>query len=358
MSDAPTAWDQAKMKAFGRKILSDVSMMMLGHLAYIGDRLGLFKILAQRGPLTCEKLAEASSCHPRYLREWLSAMAAAGWIEYRAETEEFVLPPEHAPFLAQEDHPVFIGGLLQAVVPYAEVTPKILECFRRGGGVPFADYPPDIPQIIDRLSAPLFRNFLTRVWIPELLPRVHQKLQAGGKVADVGCGSGRALVEMARAYPQSRFSGYETQLPSVERARALVRQEGLEGRVQIFSAPSSALPSAHYDFITTFDVVHDLVDPQGVLQDIRRALRPDGTYLMMELRASSRLEEMLHPKGTLLYSLSTLYCMTVSLASGGAGIGTCMGEEIPREMCARAGFSHFRRLGFEHPMYVLYEVCI
>lgn len=186
----------------------------------------------------------------------------------------------------------------------------------------------------------LFENFLTKLWIPELLPKVHEKLTAGGEVADVGCGAGRALIKMAQAYPQSNFAGYEPDRASASRAKNLVKQEKLEGRARIFNMPSSNMPNGQYDFVTTFDVVHDLANPQSLIEDVRRALRADGTYLMMEANCSHRLEENLHPVGKLLYSLSTLYCLPFSLADKGAGIGTCMGEELPRQMCDKAGFSH------------------
>jgi SAM-dependent methyltransferase len=224
--------------------------------------------------------------------------------------------------------------------------------------VAFAHHHPDMPRVIERFTAPLFKNFLCKVWLPDLLPEVHQKLTEGSDVADVGCGSGRAILEMARSYPNSRFTGYEPNSPSAFRALNLAKEEGIIDRVHIHNARSDVMNDRSYDFITTFDVVHDSVDPQGLIKDVRRALRPDGTYLMMEINASGSLENNLHPMGKLFYSISTMYCMTVSLAHGGAGLGTCMGEEKPRQMCSNAGFSHFRKLDFEHPLAVLYEARI
>jgi SAM-dependent methyltransferase len=224
--------------------------------------------------------------------------------------------------------------------------------------VAFANHHPDMPRVIERFTAPLFKNFLTKVWLPDLLPEVHQKLTEGSDVADVGCGSGRALLEMAKAYPKSRFTGFEPNSPSAFRALSLAKEGGIIDQVQIHNARSDVMNEGSYDFITTLDVVHDSVEPQGLIKDIRRALRPDGTYLMMEINASGSLENNLHPMGKLFYSISTMYCMTVSLAHGGAGLGTCMGEEKPRQMCANAGFSQFRKLDFEHPLAVLYEVRI
>lgn len=351
-----TAIDEERMHAFGEALVDDLGSMMLGSLAYMGDQLGLFRALADRSPTTPTQLANATSCNERYVREWLSAMAAAGWIEYRPDEGSFAMPPEHVPFLADEDHPMYMGGALECVIPMASVAPKILECFREGGGVAFSHHHPDMPRVIERFTAPMFKNFLTQVWITDLLPDVHRKLTQGANVADVGCGSGRALMHMAKVYPNSNFTGYEPNSPSAFRALSLAKEEGVIDRVHIHNARSDLMIDESYDFILTLDVVHDSVDPQGLIRDIRRALRPDGTYLMMEINASGSLEDNLHSMGKMFYSISTMYCMTVSLAHDGAGLGTCMGEEKPREMCANAGFSHFRKLDFDHPLAVLYEI--
>ena len=358
MKPQQAVFNEAEMMSFGEKVLGELATMFFANMAYFGEKLDLFKWMAQSGPVTAQELAKVSSLQPRYLQEWLSAMAAAGWIDYDAERGCFTLPPEHAVFLAQENHPMYLGGALESLGAYGETIPKIMECFHKGGGLSLADQHPDMPKIMDRLSAPLFENFLTKLWIPELLPQVHEKLTAGGEVADVGCGAGRALVKMAQAYPESKFTGYEPDQASANRAKSLVQQEKLEDRVHIFNLPSSEMPDRQYDFVTTFDVVHDLADPQTFIDDVRRALRADGTYLMKEANCSHRLEENLNPVGKLLYSLSTLYCLPFSLANSGAGIGTCMGEELPRQMCNQAGFSHFRKLPFNHPLDVLYEVRI
>ncbi len=350
------AIDEAKMHAFGESLVNDVGSMILGNLAYIGDQLGLFKILADKSPMTSEQLADASACNARYLQEWLSAMAAAGWVAYDPAQKSFTLPAEHAPFLADEDHPMFMGGALECAIPMASVTPRILQCFREGGGVAFAHHHPDMPRVIERFTSPMLKNFLTKVWLPDLLPEVHQKLTEGADVADIGCGSGRALTEMAKAYPKSRFTGYEPNSPSAFRALNAAKDEGLIDRINIHNARSDVMRDESYDFISTIDVVHDSVDPQGLVRDVKRALRPNGTYFMMEMNASGKLENNLNPLGKFFYSISTMYCMTVSLAHGGAGLGTCMGEEKPRQMCKNAGFSQFNKLDFEHPLAVLYEV--
>lgn len=347
--------DEARLNAFGESLVNDVGSMLLGNLAYIGDQLGLFKHLSGKGSMTPDQLADAASCNRRYIREWMSAMAAAGWLEYDAGNGSFTLPPEHAVLLTDESHPMYMGGALESIIPMASAAPRILQCFREGGGISMSHHHPDMPRVIDRFTAPLLTNFLTKVWIGELMPEVHGRLTTGADAADVGCGSGRALIEMARAYPKSRFTGYEPNSPSAFRALSAAKEEGLIDRINIHNARSDVMADASYDFVTTFDVVHDSVDPQGLIRDIRRALRPGGTYLMQEINTSGALEKNLHPLGKFFYSVSTMYCMTVSLAHGGAGLGTCMGEEKPRQMCENAGFSSFEKLPFEHPIAVLFE---
>lgn len=355
--DSETSFDQAKMKEFGRLVRRDTHAMVFGCLAYIGDRLGLFKAMARSGPVSIEQLAESSSCHHRYLQEWLSAMTVAGWIEYDSSADAFTLPPEHFPYLAEEENPYFLGGVIEALVPMASAAPKVSDCFKSGAGLGMSDLHPDVARVTDRLNAPTYKYFLTRTWIPKLLPSVHERLREGAVAADVGCGSGTVLSELAKAYPNSRFVGYEPFQPAALRAENLIRESGLDERVEVIDKPSAALPDNEYEFITTFDTIHDLPDPIDLISDIRRALKPDGTYLMMEINASAHLDQMMnHPLGMLLYSISTMYCVPVSRAEGGEGIGTCMGEELPHEMCLEAGFSSFRRLEFDHPLAALYEV--
>lgn len=346
--------DQQKIDAFGEQMLTDVSRMMLLPLAYIGDQLDLFGCLHEDGPLTPEELGKITSCNVRYLEEWLSAMASVGWLDYDPEERTFNLPPEHALFLSEKESTHYMAPFLEWGRAFGQMADEILDCFRSGGGIALEDHHPDTPRLIDRLSAPKFTNFLTDVWIADLLPDLHQKLMEGARVADVGCGLGMALIEMGREYPNSVFEGFEPDETSAERSRRRVREEGLEDRVTVHTSPASALDQNTYDLVTTFDVIHDLPAPQRVINDIYEAIKPGGTFLMQEMNASENLEEMHGPLGTMLYSISTMYCLTVSLAHDGAGIGTCMGESLPREMCREAGFVSFERLEFDHPFHVIY----
>jgi SAM-dependent methyltransferase len=337
--------DQEKLHAFVGRILLDVGTAMRGGLMYIGDRLGIFAALAQSGPVTAAELAQQTGLNERYLREWLGSMATAAYF----------LPPEHALALADEEFPFFTGGLLQMIVPTVTVAPQVAQAFKSGGGVTQDQYLPDMYEAIERLTAPWYRHDLVQTWIPAM-PGVRDKLEAGASACDVGCGSGRAPITIAKAFPQAEVHGYDVHAGSIERARASAEAEGVGDRVTFTVGDGAELPQARFDLISTFDVVHDSVDPVGLMSSIRRALRDDGTYLMLEMNASGDVEQNRNPLGTLLYNVSTLYCMTTSLAHGGAGIGACMGEEKARELAYAAGFTGFRRLPIEEPLSILYEL--
>lgn len=349
------ALDWGKVKEFAGTMTSDLGAAMQGALSYIGDRLGIFKALAAAGAVTSAELAVRSGLNERYLREWLGAMTAAKYINYDAASGRYSMPPEHAMILADENSPFFMGGFMQMVVPEVGMAPKLLDAFRTGRGVPQSEYPPEVFEAIERGSAPMYKHSLVRKWIPAM-PRVVEALNAGGTALDVGCGSGRAVIALANAFPKARLFGYDGHPGSVERARANAQAAGVADRVSFDVVDCTRLPAAQFDFIATFDVIHDSVDPVGLLKSIRGALKPDGTYLMVEVNVSNRLEDNINPMGRMMYSASTLYCMTVSLAHGGAGIGALMGEPKARELAEAAGFSQFKRLPVKDAFSVLYEL--
>jgi 2-polyprenyl-3-methyl-5-hydroxy-6-metoxy-1,4-benzoquinol methylase len=351
----PPEIDQAKLEAFVERIVLDVGTAMRGALSYIGDRLGIFKALADAGPVTPAELAERTGLHERYLREWLGSMATAEYVEYDAASGRYHLPPEHALPLADEEFPFFAGGFLQMVVPTVTVAPKVAEAFRTGRGVTQEEYSPEMYEGIERMTAPWYKHHLVQTWLPAL-SGVGEKLEAGGSALDVGCGSGRAPIAIATAFPTARVGGVDVHAGSIERARARAQAEGVADRVTFAVGDGGDLETDAYDLITTFDVVHDSVDPVGLMSGIRAGLREDGTYLMLEMNASGDVAENGNPLGRLLYNVSTLYCMTTSLAHDGAGIGACMGQHKAEELAEESGYSHFRRLPIEDPFSVLYEL--
>jgi SAM-dependent methyltransferase len=349
------ALDQEKLKAFLVQAVNDVGTATLGALSFIGDRLDLFKAMASAGPVTIEELAQRTRLHPRYLREWLNAMTAARYVVHDAASGTYVLPAEHAAVLAEETSPFFVGGFLEMIVPAVMQAPKLIKAFRNGKGVPQSAYPPEMFEAIERSSAPWYRHKLTKDWIP-VMPDVKAKLEAGGSSLDVGCGSGRAAIAIAKAFPAARVFGYDNHAGSIERARANARAEGLEKRITFKVLDAKRMRGPKFDFITTFDVVHDSAQPLALLKAIRRALAPDGTYVMLEMNCSANVDENINFIGKFLYAVSTLYCMTQSLAQNGEGIGAAMGEPKARELAAAAGFREFRRLPIEDPFSVLYEL--
>jgi len=355
MAEEQKNLDWGKVKEFAGLMMNDLGAAMQGALTYIGDRLGIFKSLADAGAVTSAELAAKTGLNERYLREWLGAMTAAKYIGYDPATMRYSISPEHTMILANEESPFYMGGFMQMIVPEVAMAPKLIESFRTGKGLPQSEYPPEVFEAIERGSAPMYRHQLIRKWLPAM-PQVVERLNAGGTALDVGCGSGRAVIALATAYPKARIFGYDAHPGSVERARANAAAAGVAERVSFDVVDCTRLPANQFDFIATFDAIHDSVDPVGLLKSIRNALKADGTYLMVEVNVSNRLEDNINPMGRMMYSASTLYCMTVSLAHGGAGIGAMMGEPKARELVAEAGFPHFQRLPVKDAFSVLYEI--
>jgi SAM-dependent methyltransferase len=353
---SPGPFDQARADAFVGKVLGDTVGLATTAMASIGDRLGLFKDLATHGPSTSAELAGRTSTHERYVREWLAAMANAGYLEYDPPTRQYTLPPEHAPVLSHEAGPVFFGGVHQEFVGLLAPFEQLLGHIRSGGGLGLSDYPDTMYEGIDRFTTGWFENLLIPVWLP-LVPQVLRKLQDGARVADVGCGRGRALIKLAQAFPESRFVGYDIHGPNVDRAIENVRAAGVADRITIRHADAAEGLSGRYDLVTTFDVVHDAVNPRGMLGAIHESLQQDGTYLCLEINCSDKPEQNQGPIGALLQSCSVLLCLTLSLAGDGEGLGTLgLHEPKLRELATEAGFSNVRRVPMDNPFNSLYEV--
>jgi SAM-dependent methyltransferase len=343
-------------EAFVGKVMGDTVGLTTTVLAFIGDKLGIWKELNTHGPGTSEEIARRTGLAERPVREWLSAMSAAGYLAYDAGARRFALPPEHAPVLAQEAGPVFFGGVHQEFVGLIRPLDRIIDSFRSGRGVPQDAYPSDAFDGMDRFTAGWFENLLLPVWIPAI-EGLEPRLREGIDVADVGCGRGRALIKLAQAFPRSRFVGYDVYRPNVEAARENARRAGVADRVSFAEVDASKGLPARADLVTTFDVVHDAVDPVGLLRSIRRALAPDGVYLCLDINCSPKLQENAGPLGALFYGCSVLYCMSVSLAHDGAGLGTC-GLHHPKleEIATAAEFGRVRKLPLENPFNNLYEL--
>jgi SAM-dependent methyltransferase len=346
--------DSKDAVALARQIGVDFGAAMTVALAYIGDRLGIFKAMAAGKPMSSLEIAEQTGLNERYVREWASTMAAAGYLDYRAADSTFRMNAEQAAVLAKEDNTFFTAGAFQYAVTCYRQIPKLIEAFRHGGGVPFADFGPDIVEAIERLFRIGYETWVAGQWIPAVAD-VHERLRTGGLAAEVGCGAGQCIIPVASAYPNSRFFGYDVDRYSLERAREKALRAALADRLSFDAVAAEDLPFAdHFDLVMAFNCIHDMARPRAALAAIRRTLKPGGALLWSEADASDHLEENLTPAGRALYGASTMHCMTVSLADHGEGLGVVIGENHARSMAAEAGFSRFERLEIKNPYHQIF----
>jgi SAM-dependent methyltransferase len=349
--------DQQRAQEFMRKVVGDMGTALAVALIFVGDRVGLFNKMASAGPLTAEQFAERSGLHLRYAQEWLGAMVCNGYIEFDAEADTYTLPEEHALFLAQSPTEYYLGGLFKGVPPMMAAAPQVAAAFESGQGVSFQQFGAWVPQSLEGMNRNLYEARLVKTWLPAM-PDVVQRLQQGGRAIDIGCGTGVVPILIAKAYPQARVEGLDFDAPSIEIARANARGAGVGDRL-VFHAKSATecAEAGTMDFVSTFDCVHDMPDPLGVLKRIRNALAPGGTYLMVEPKLAEKLaDNVAHPFARLFYGMSCLHCVPQSLSQGGPGLGACWGEGRARVMAHEAGFSQFRALPIRSPSQAFYEL--
>lgn len=282
-------------------------------------------------------------------------MAAAGYLSYDPDTTRYGMPPEHAPVLSDEAGPWFLGAAFYDFsTNFGDSFRLLLDAFRSGEGVPQAVHGAEVAHSIDRFTAPWYENLLVPVWLPAM-PDVLGRLEAGGAVCDVGCGRGRALVKLAEAFPSCTLTGLDVYEPAIHGAIQRAKEAGVEERVRFEVRDVARGIPGEYDVITTFDVVHDSIDPRGLLGAIRVALKPDGRYLCLDINCADRPEDNIGPLGTVLYGLSLAYCLPVSLAEGGEGLGTVgLPESKLRELASEVGFSAVERAPIDDPFSALY----
>jgi 2-polyprenyl-3-methyl-5-hydroxy-6-metoxy-1,4-benzoquinol methylase len=329
--------DQNKAEEFAERMLGVLNDGALALMTSIGHRTGLFDAMAGLVPSTSEQIASAANLNERYVREWLAAMVTGGIVEHDPEGGTYRLPPEHAAFLTRAATPDNIAVTAQFIPVLACVEDRIVKSFKNGGGVPYSAYT-RFHEVMAEDSGQTVVAALTDYILP-LVPGLTGLLEAGIDVLDVGCGSGRALDLMARKFPESRFVGYDFSEEAIARARAAAQEHGTTNVRFEVKDVATLDEEARYNLITTFDAIHDQSKPAKVLERIAAALRDDGVYLMQDIAGSSHLHNNLdHPLGPFMYTVSTMHCMTVSLAQGGAGLGTMWGEEKAKEMLREAGF--------------------
>jgi 2-polyprenyl-3-methyl-5-hydroxy-6-metoxy-1,4-benzoquinol methylase len=352
---ATRAVDPDKLNAFLQQAVSDMGAAAHATIVLMGDRLGLFRAMRDGTPVTSQHLSEKTGVRERYVREWLKANAASKYVDYDSTTDTYSMTPEQAFALAEEDTALDLPGFYYMLAACMRDEQKLTEAFREGRGFGWHEHDKDLFVGCERFFKPTYLTHLVSEWIPALTG-VEAKLKAGAKVADIGCGHGSSTLLMAKAYPKSKFTGFDYHDGSIETARESAKRQGLEGNVKFEVAPAAAIPGTGYDFIACFDCLHDMGDPVGAAKHIRSTLAPGGTWMVVEPIAGDDTASNLNPVGRIYYSASTLCCVPASLSQEvGLGLGAQAGEKRLREVLLEGGFSQVRRAA-ETPFNMVLEV--
>jgi len=342
-----------KLNAFVGQFVTDLGAAVHAGMVVIGEKLGLYKALAH-GPMSSAELASKTKTDERYLREWLSSQAAGGYITYDAKTHMFGLTEEQAFTLAREDSPAYLPGAFELALGSLAAVPRIAESFRTGAGMGWHEHEDGVFHGCEKFFRPGYAANLVTSWIPSLTD-VQAKLEAGARVADVGCGKGASTLLMAKAFPKSRFFAFDYHDKSIEGARESAKREGLSERVTFEVAGAKAFPGKDYDLVAFFDCLHDMGDPVGAAAHVRQSLAKDGTWMIVEPFANDQLKDNLNPVGRVYYSFSTLLCTPCSRSQE---VGLCLGAQAGEgrigDVVSKAGFSRFRR-ATETPFNIVYE---
>ena len=337
------AVDEEKLMAFVFKAVEEVGATVNAGLVVMGDRLGLYRALAGAGPTSPEQLAERAGVSERYVREWLNAQAAGGYVEYDAESGRYTLPPEQAAALTDEESPAYLPGFFQIALGTLHDAPDVIEAARSGAGLGWHEHTHDVHEGCERFFRTGYNANLVAEWLPAL-DGVVEKLEKGISVADVGCGHGASTILMAQAYPNSTFVGSDYHEGSIETARARAEAAGIADRVRFETAPADGYTGRDYELVTMFDCLHDMGDPVGAARHVRETIAPDGVWMIVEPMAGDRVEENLNPIGRTYYAFSTFLCTPASLSQDvGLALGAQAGEARLRDVVTSGGFTRFRR---------------
>ncbi|MEP6708049.1 MAG: class I SAM-dependent methyltransferase [Pyrinomonadaceae bacterium] len=336
--------NEDKMNQFLGKVVGDFGAALSSSLVYIGQKLGLYKAMADGGAVTPAELAQRTSTNERYIREWLINQAAGGYVDYDSEKGRYSLSPEQAVALTDEGSPFFVGGGFYVIKAMTGAVSRIEKYFQEGGGMLWGDHDPDLFVGTERFFRPGYAAHLIASWIPSL-NGIEEKLNAGGKVADIGCGHGAATVIMAQAYPNSRFWAFDNHEPSIAKARERAKDAGVSDRVTFEVANAGNFPAVEggYDLICFFDCLHDMGDPTGACKRAAEALAPDGSALIVEPMAGNNVEDNFNIIGRTFSGASTLCCTSNSMALNGPALGAVAPESAIREAVLAGGFKDFRR---------------
>ena len=346
--------DEGKLNAFIGQMLSDLGGASSIAMVRLGDTLGLYRAIHANGPMTSTELARAAKVDERYLREWLSHQAASNYLSYDSATAKFAMPPEQAMVFANEESPVYMMGGFDLMAAMLDNQPKVQAAFKSGGGVAWGDQAGCMFCAVARFFRPGYLNNLVSTWLPAL-DGVVKKLEAGARVADVGCGHGWSTVLMAKAFPKSEFIGYDFHPDSIRDATAHAREHGVAANANFVVGLAKDYAGKDFDLVTCFDCLHDMGDPAGAAAHIRQSLKPDGTWMIVEPMAGDTLQQNLNPVGRLFYAGSTMICLPTSRSQEvGAALGAQAGEARLRETIQSGGFSKVRRAA-ETPFNMILE---
>jgi len=349
-----TQVDPDKLMGFVFQAVGEVGATLNTALVVIGDKLGLYRELADSGPLTSSELAERTATAERYVREWCNQQAAGGYLQYDPGTDTYSLAPEQAVALTQPDSPAYLPGFFQIALGSVLDSPKILEAARTGDGLGWHEHVHDVHEGCERFFRPGYNAHLIEEWLPAL-DGVLDKLRAGASVADIGCGHGASTILMAQAFGNSRFVGYDYHEEGIATARERAEEARVAGRVRFEVAPAAGYDGSGYDLVTMFDCLHDMGDPVGAARHVLGTLAEGGTWMIVEPAAGDRVEDNLNPVGRAYYGFSTLLCTPASLSQEvGLALGAQAGEARIRDVVVAAGFTRFRRVA-ETPFNIVYE---
>lgn len=359
-SDEPAEsleFDNSRHEAFGERVVGMLNDAALTFMLSIGHRTGLLDALRHLDrPATTHEIAQAANLDERYVREWLGAMVTGRVIDHDAHTRSYRLPAEHAAWLTREATPNNLAGIMQFMSMFGKIEDHVLECFHNGGGVPYEKF----DRFHEVMAEESFQTVVSALddYILPLVDGLTESLEHGVDAVDVGCGRGLALMHLAQRFPNSRFVGYDFSRDAIDWANAEAQRRGLANVWFGVRDAAKLDDEKRFDVVFTFDAIHDQIDPQAMLAGIERALTDEGVFLAQDIRTSSHVENNIdHPVGPFLYTISTMHCMTVSLAHSGCGLGTCWGEELALQMFEKAGFANVSVHTLDHDFMNNYYVC-
>ncbi len=335
--------DKERIGKFATAVYRDMAGAMAIGMGYLGHKSGLFEAMKDGAPVSATDLAEKTGLTLRYVEEWLNGMTSAGWLEYDESAGTFLMPAEHGFLLASEGTDHYMGGLFLAGPSLLSQAPEVARAFREGGGVHFGAFDDDWIEALDLMNGGAYQHRLASYWMKQL-PDIEERLAAGGRALDIGCGVGRVSLALAEAYPLAQITGFDPDGNSVSLARNAAGDAGADHVEFVQGVITDIAPEPVYDFAGMFDCLHDLAEPEATLTEIRQRIAPGGVLFVMEPRAADRLADNSNPLATVYYGFSLFHCMTQSLAQGGPGLGTCMGPDKAMSLLSDAGFSDVKEL--------------